>query len=226
MRKILLILICLVCVPVNAGMPVISQEEQGKINATNRNFQETENMGGKHLKPKRLTAQHITGVWQRIYYNELTSTADSVTISDLNGNTDIEYQINLRIKRVAAAGNGNVGIYFNSDNTGTNYYYNSVDFSETSISAGTGTGDFMKVLRIAYNNDYGTSFIHLFAKSGARRFLVSHSAEYYISGSVSYNYMYYSYWLNTSDNITSMTLASDTSNLFGAGTIIEVFARH
>jgi len=163
--------------------------------------------------------------WVKIYENTLSSSATSLTISGLNGDTDVEYKLETRI--VDGASSGTYMVRPNND-SGTNYGYQRLRGLSSTIDAqkDTATG----LHRLGYGG--GSSHVswakmHIYAKSGYVRTAISLEASDISSSLVNYAAYYGSCWSNTADNITSLVIieVNGTSNALGTGTYVCLWKR-
>ena len=167
-----------------------------------------------------------TDVFRRIASVTLTGNTTQVDFTGLDGDTDNEYILKTQIVQGLAPSAVNVcGIVFNDDTVATNYpYLASSLFGTNRVSYGTGVranglitnwSSIPSVYKIAE------------ARIVARRKTGIYRQSTAISvGAAWSEYLFYSFqWLNTTDNITKISIVNDEANLMGAGTIIELYAR-
>jgi hypothetical protein len=83
----LVVVLSFICIHIVNGLsPVVSEDEKGRQLQTNVNFSELENLGGKHIKPKKISCNTIipnnttsstlgsaTDWWGVIHYHTLTA---------------------------------------------------------------------------------------------------------------------------------------------------------
>ncbi len=172
-----------------------------------------------------------------IYSNSMTVAATSVTISGLDGDTDLTYRLRLKIVNDANISGLGYTAQPNGDSTGANY----VGRNLTGYSAGaamgltTGTPGFY----IGYSSHSGTAaggcgvgcggaminsetIIH--AKSGTVRSSTSTHIDFNQVDSMNYIEMNGSMWINKVTNITSLVLTcGGTVDCFGVGSRIELY---
>lgn len=159
-----------------------------------------------------------------------TSKLSSLTISGLNGNSDVLYRI--RIKAVVGY-TGSIGHWRINNDTGTNYGYQALYAYSTTIAASRATGGtttwFMRFASVSNAGDIVLHEALLYAKSGYLRPMICKMTEKISSTTVdSHNFMG-SVWNNTSDNITSLVFTAINNLLTGyaglaAESIIELEA--
>jgi hypothetical protein len=165
----------------------------------------------------------IKGCFQKIYENTLSSAAASVTISSLDGNTDLLYIIKIRSIGSGVGSPDGVFLRFNAD-SGSNYGYQFYMGINTSSSAGRAAFNYAVVGNAATQSGYvGLSEALIYAKSGYTRALVASALRDVTSTTVSTSMITGSSWSNTTDNITSISVLAQTGNL-GTGTYIELWA--
>lgn len=91
------------------------------------------NLGGKHIKPNKITCDDITGTWLRLNYVELTAASPIINITNLAGNIDKEMKIVYYINADVALGT-QYGIQLNADTAGK-YQYSHIQASTNSATA-------------------------------------------------------------------------------------------
>jgi hypothetical protein len=170
---------------------------------------------------KNIIAGTRKGSWERIYSTTLTSAATSVTISSLNGNSDVLYR--LRIRPIAGADSTRFSMLVNSD-TGFDYGYQFIRGTNTDISAVRWPGDNNWYLRYSnYTTAYaGLIDVLIHAKSGYVRTMICKTVDAITGTTITTASLWGQSWNNTADNITSLTIFSDKTNGLGIGTIIEL----
>jgi hypothetical protein len=182
--------------------------------------QSTQLEGSLELYKGKLQA----GVMQTIYETTLTEAATSVTISGLDGNTDILYELECRFVN---GYNGNT-VYSglaNNDSTSSNYGRQSLygESSTAGASRSTSAGRIFATYCSALNEIAMLEGI-LYVKSGyVRTSLVKEIRS--ITGTTVYTLQFHGYcWNNTADNITSLVILADQTNGLGIGTYIRLKA--
>lgn len=168
-----------------------------------------------------------------IHETDVTGTVNSVNITGLNGDSDINYEIFIRIAGVNGVTN-NTSYYMqiNGDSNVNNYgcrmiYYHSGGYPG---SAGLINDDTISGLNVAgagngaVNGAIFTGRFTLFSKSGLKRTWNGLHGKYFSNSDYMMN-NFFCWWQNTASNITSLQLVSTQSNTIGAGSRIEVWAR-
>lgn len=165
-----------------------------------------------------LTGTIYGNEWQMIYDSDnLSSAATSLTISNLDGNTDKEYRLVSRL--VSGAANTNFYVRPNNDaGTGT--------FGEQWINgSGSTLSAFRQTTGIGFYNHYSSnpsgylnfSDLNLYAKSGYIRSGITHYADGITGTTIGNAGTVAGCWNNTTDNITSIVIAADQTNGLGVG---------
>jgi hypothetical protein len=148
----------------------------------------------------------------------------SLTISDLDGNTDEEYRLIIRVVN-GYTGNITVNLRPNND-TGTNYGYQYLYAENADAFAGRSTSTSMR-LNMS-NNDVrylGMCEVILYAKSGYVRTLIDTETSNINATTVGVVALWGHVWNNTADNITSLVIYSSGTNGLGVGTVIELYKK-
>jgi hypothetical protein len=173
----------------------------------------------------RVTGNRNARVMQLIFETDITEATNSVTVSGLNGDQDIEYKIIARMRSEASS----TGYYFIRPNNdvGQNYGYQEVwgeDSTAKALRKSDKTG-----LKIGFYHggigELGLSNTILFAKTGYERTSVSYILQSGNGTLILDAAVNACIWNNTSDNITSIVIVSEHSNGIGVGSHIEVWAR-
>ena len=161
--------------------------------------------------------------WLKIYENELTEAATSVTISGLNGNTDVMYR--LKFRAISGANSNWFGVRPNNDsatNYGTQYIYGSA----STAGAGRDTARTYLVESISATNSIDNACfgdIIIYAKSGYVRTCVDAGNSPISGTTITYLILSGGSWNNTADNITSMVVFTPVASGLGIGTFIELW---
>lgn len=187
------------------------------------------------LRPKRSTAPTHNSVevpegnlnadcFQTIYENTLDSAVTSVTISGLDGNTDLLYQLEMKLVS-NYAGTNVVDVRPNND-SGSNYGFQYIRGASSAASASRNTSQ--EGLNLCFTST-ATGRIALadgvlYAKSGQERTMVHTEADDVTGTTVTYSQMKGTVWNNSADNITSLVFASSQTNGLGSGTYIRLKA--
>ena len=159
-----------------------------------------------------------------IYETDTTISQQQVTISGLDGNSDMEYQIKLRM--IGNSGASNLNILLNGDITTTNYGTQDI------YAGGTGTPGMSQLTSSLGltcgglgNGLVSSCNMELIAKSGSGRLAMAVLNQQVSGTSMAYTRYAGSIWNNSSSNITTITIYSSIVNGIGAGSHIEVWAR-
>ena len=175
------------------------------------------------MKTGTLTPNKIEGAWERIYDSTLSSAATSVTISDLEGDTDCLYRLVTR-GISGYAGSAFIQIQPNADATTSNYGYQSLRGDSTTASAARATtydgilcGYSTAITRLFFSD------VLLYAKSGYERTALSNIVNNITGTTVSQINLTGGVWDNTADEITSLRLISSQADGLGIGTHIELY---
>lgn len=165
------------------------------------------------------------GVMQKIYENTLSSAAQSINITGLNGDIDTIYELNIR-DVIGANGTAPL-ISPNGDTNGSNYGGQRIRWQNTTISATrqVGNGGFYL---IGYGSgSTGNLWICkglIFAKSGYLRTGIFESYCDINGTTIDNGFFRGEVWTNTADNITSLLIDSQVANGFGVGAHFELWA--
>jgi hypothetical protein len=165
-----------------------------------------------------------TGEFQKIYQNTLATAATSVTISGLDGDTDVLYELRMRLVN-GYNGASTQGISINTD-TANNYGYQylyAISTTTTSVRNTSAAGLFLFGAAGALN-EKSLSKILLYAKSGYIRAGINELTSGIATTTINMALLSGVDWNNTADNITSLTVVSAQSLGLGIGTVIELWA--
>ena len=157
-------------------------------------------------------------VMQKVYETTLTASASSVTISGLNGNTDVLYRLSTEFKNDSGL-TAYYGTRTNND-SGTNYgiqYFGALNTTLDTLSSAVYTELYTGY---ATTGTQSLGELTLYAKSGhVRTAIIEHTQS--VSGTtVTYVYLMGNSWNNTTDNITSLVIFSSVAGGIGIGTYI------
>jgi len=144
---------------------------------------------------------------------ELSSPLTTYTFSNLEGDTDEEYQL---ITRVVGNGHANVGLTFNGD-TSNNYGIQSILGQNTVTQAGRSTGIANIEITFANTNNISLSETNIYAVSGVERTTITREANNITGTTVDKIKQFGGVWSNTVDEIISMGITSDVANGLGTG---------
>jgi hypothetical protein len=170
-----------------------------------------------------ITTPYIQGSWVRVGSQVLTGTTTSVTFSGLDGDRDVIYCLS-GVVLGAAGTSGNIAqLHFNSD-AGTNYGYQRLTATDTTVAAARGTDT--KNSLTNFTAGYYGHFNHLvFAKSGFIRPSINQYIDRVTGTTITQLACYGQSWNNTANNITSMLIDSDYgANAFAAGSQFDLYA--
>jgi len=163
------------------------------------------------------------GVMQTIYETTLTEAATSITISGLDGNTDILYELECRFVSNFSGGASGIQLRFNND-SGTNYGQQYCYGNDSTAGAGRDTP--VDGLQIGHCSSNGwSSFVNAlyYVKSGyVRTGLINTINSIYATTNTTI-VLRGDVWNNTADNITSLVIYGNT-NVLGIGTYIRLKA--
>jgi len=163
---------------------------------------------------------HNIGIWKRVYQNTLVGATQSVTISGLDGDTDILYWAIIRV----VVGTF-ITIYLRPNNdSGSNYGYQSLYGRDTNTFALRQTTSSGLVIGDGVGNDVLFKGL-LYAKSGYERTLNGESMTGVTGTTINTTYKIDSVWNNTASNITSLVVAASVANGLEGGTFIELWKR-
>ena len=163
----------------------------------------------------------IEKAWQKIYTNDLTSAAASVTISGLTGNTDVVYKL---ICRFRDKGGVNEYILRPNADAGSNYGYQLLMGRDSTASAFRDTtNDSIWIGYTGTDQYYSFSEVLLFVKSGYERVALIKFLDHTVTTSVYSMRLYGAVWNETPTEITSLEI-STTTNQMEIGTHIELWA--
>ncbi len=174
------------------------------------------------LKTGSLEVQgKVYGVWQKVYEDTLGSAQTSVTISGLDGNTDVMYRLTCRF--ISGANSNYFGFRPNND-TGANYGYQELVGANTVVSADRDTT--MSRIQLGYGgfstNEIGMFEGIIYVKSGYIRTVIGGLSSL-ISGATITNIVNIGQsWNNTADNITSLVVFAGQASGLGIWTFLKL----
>jgi len=157
---------------------------------------------------------------------ELAAATTSITISNLDGDTDMEYELIVRgVRNEAVSANLLLYIQPNGDTTAGNYGIQSINGTNATASAYRDTTNyqgFATGLGFLYNVTGQVGFSHwiINAKSGYVRTAIGKEMTRTNGTTVNAIVLSGCSWNNTANNITSLVVASDTANGLGIGSRI------
>lgn len=171
-----------------------------------------------------ITTPYIKGSWVRVKSETLDSALQTKTITGLDGNRDVIYRIVVDAYANTSGLSNALTIQFNSD-SGNNYGNQRIYALSTTIAADRSVYSSNPVLIISSTTGIrGSGEILLFAQSGFIRPAVQSEVDAVEGTTVFGITMTGQSWNNTSDNITSLTIASNRASGIGIGTRIDVYA--
>ena len=175
------------------------------------------------------TISNTPSTWVMVDEQNLTSPATNITFSGLDGNSDVEYE--LRGVIVSNAANAYGMLRFNGDATAANYKVQNIQASASSSASLITTWAGVVVGGGSAVGRFGTFKASVNSKAGSVRSGFVNSSQDSTSSSMNYQNIGTFEWTNTTDNITSITIAADSSggasvaNGFAAGTHVALYAR-
>jgi hypothetical protein len=161
------------------------------------------------------------GVMQKIYELDVTTAQTSVTISNLDGDTDTIYLIKIYQTNLST---GDLYIRLNNDSTSGIYGMQRLVGSGGGITASRGTLAHIATSWCDTSGYSGASQLIIYAKKGFNRTVIQNSMGNINGTDVGGLVFRGDVWNNAVDNITSLVLLSLTTNGIGVGTHIEVYA--
>ena len=159
--------------------------------------------------------------WQKVYEDTLASAQTSITISDLDGNTDVMYR--LVVRQILGASNTGINLRINNDSTADIYGFQRLMAHNTTISASRNTESGMNLYYTGTGSVGNIHFldVNLYAKSGYVRTLLTSTIEQ-VSGTTVDGIILKPYsWNNIVDNVVSLVIYSNTNGL-GIGTYLKL----
>ena len=148
-------------------------------------------------------------------YSDYGGATTSLTISGLDGNTDVMYRLSCRFVSGTA---GTIGFKFNND-SGTNYGRQKIYGENTTAATFRITNDTYVTIGYASTNYLSIANILIYAKSGYLRTTIVENSED-ITGTTVFDIgLTGSVWNNTADNVTSLVITGVTNGL-GVGSYL------
>lgn len=164
----------------------------------------------------------VDASWRKIYDNIISSPATAVTLSGLDGDTDIEYRI--RCRWVAGAIT-EWGLRFNNDG-GNNYGNQFVWGNGSSAAAQRNTSDNYQWWG---ETDTSGKLSHVegyfYAKSGKVRTTICFASREVSGTTILYAFYGHGVWSNTASNLVSIVFRATAADGIGIGSHIEVWQR-
>jgi hypothetical protein len=164
--------------------------------------------------------------WEKIYETTLTEAATSLTISNLDGNTDEEYRLIIRGIGGHASGWQSFRVRPNNDDTADNYGVQQIRGASSTASAYRGTDRGFYGGGLSPSQAGLADFI-IYAKSGYVRTCILSGMSINAAGGTTIEEIRSmgQSWNNTADNVTSFTIVGVSANEFGVGTQIELYRK-
>lgn len=180
------------------------------------------------LDLKRIITDQNTKInnhmWKLIHVVDIASNVQSYIVSNLDGDTDVEYMIICRFV-CAASATTTYQLRLNNDSA-NNYGYQAITGAVAVAGAVQSTADSGLWLSQADNtDDICMCNGLLFAKSGYERTMINHSMDRVGGTTVNRATIIHSSWSNTSDNVRSMVFYANQVSGIGVGSRIEVWSR-
>jgi hypothetical protein len=160
----------------------------------------------------------------KIYENILTEAATSLTISGLNGDTDIEYILEIKIVNDY---NGSVTYYArpNNDSTPGKYGYQFIYGNNATYSAARSTASGFVVGNCGAQNHISACVLNIHAKSGYIRTANAEITKQIIGTTVGFAEEWSQVHNDSVNNYTSLTITADQANGLGIGTEINLYKK-
>ena len=174
--------------------------------------------GGEGMKTGNLDSL-INDLYQVVYDSgEFATTASSLTITGLKGNTDKEYKLICRFIDDTTV--GDYKLTFNTD-TGNNYGYQDIKGINTDKSAARDTSEaYIHIGQTATDDYICFSETDIYAVSGNERTAISTYAYDITGTTVTGIIQRGSVWSNTADEITQMVITATADNINAGSRII------
>lgn len=169
----------------------------------------------KGVKGEQGTPGSGGGMWELVERWEPSEAATSHTFTGLNGNIDRQYKIKASIINASSSA-GSLLLQINDDTNAANYK-NWRNYSQIAVS---GAG-----FHISYHEAVCTLWANMDiqAKSGIYRSSITNGSRLISNGSDGSGDQSNSFWLNTTDEITSLTIYSNAANGIGVGSTVELW---
>jgi len=156
------------------------------------------------------------GTWEKIGEISVTSSVQSVSFTNLDGNNDKFYMLAYSVKNSDTANSRRYHLRFNDDD-GANYYRQYLVANETTVSAG-GDADLTYTTFTSVNaGGTVTGVAYIYAVTGENRKHIS------IAGRGKAVIIWAGSWQNSSSNITKLTIFNADGNYIGAGSRFVLF---
>lgn len=156
--------------------------------------------------------------WQEVYKTTLTSTANSVAISGLNGNNDVLYRFTANVKTIGSGNGVNLDFYPNGDTTAANYGCQLLYGNDSSALALRYTNSYWYLCSAATNTQASAHCENIFyAKNGYVRLMINTCAGTIAGTYVDTGMLISNAWADTTNNVTSILIQDVASGIFGIG---------
>jgi hypothetical protein len=164
--------------------------------------------------------------WTRCYYNLIVSTVGLVTIGSLDGDTAQEYKLNIRLHKGHLT-KGSIAMGFNAGANSHSWRIMTTTTTTPTIINGEVNWGSIAIgeLDVATTSVYSLSEIYIHAKTGAPR-MVNATTTIISAGAVRGTQICSGVWTNTTTNITQILLGTSGTDMYGSGTIIEMWKRN
>ena len=159
--------------------------------------------------------------FQKVYETTLGMAASSITISGLNGNTDVEYMMESRIIRDGA---GADVLRLNNDSTANIYGYQCLSAGSTTLYPSRTPDNCLIGLSSELAATVAYAKVHIYAKSGFTRTATAIQVHRINGTTVTYTALWGLVYNQTSNNITSMTITASANNM-DVGTYLALYAK-
>lgn len=194
-----------------AGNPAVAADVNARFTAIKTRFDDMENKS-----------------WRLISETDVGASTNQVDITGLNGDSDFQYQIRLKI--ISGASGGYYALQPNADGAGGNYaikYWGGNAHNDNVVISTTAPPT--AGVYLGFTNAPGQQTVSetaVFSKSGTARVFITQRANAISSTAVTDSIgTGYTVWGNTAGNITSFRLISQNINGIGVGSHIEIWAR-
>jgi hypothetical protein len=167
----------------------------------------------------------LEGCWERVYSTELDAVASSITVSDLDGDSDVIYAI--RLMTNSNQNSNTIRLLLNNDSTSSIYGKQELWGTSTTVGASRSTAAGLIPLYSGgvgmSNGDVGLYNGLLYAKTGYERVLIADIMDSVVGTTVGKCGIMGNVYNQTSTNITSMVFKSSVASCFEAGTKIDLY---
>ncbi len=163
--------------------------------------------------------------WEEIYEHTVVGSAEtSITISNLSGNTDEVYMLDV-VGRNSYAGSCNIYVRPNND-TGNNYGYQAL-VGEDNVASASRNTSFSAFLLAGYEavDNLAHTVMILYAKAGLNRTAIVDRAQGIATTTVANISEMGEVWNNSADEITSLVIVASQTGGLGVGSHISLYRR-